>query len=67
MKDRNKIIIGLTSAAILIGVGALIAGRKKKQCKNTRLDKIADEGYETAGDILYPMRGGFFKKNWALN
>ena len=67
MKDRNKIIIGIATATILVGISLLVVGKKKKQCENTRLDKIADEGYETAGDILYPIRSNFFKRGWALN
>ena len=55
MKNKDKIIIAIASVAIL-GCAVVIFGLKRKSnIKNERLDRIADEGYETAGDILYPI------------
>lgn len=52
MKTRNRILIGLAAASL---VGAIIFVIRKK---NTRkmLKQIADEGYETAHDILFPNK-----------
>ena len=48
MKKTLKIIAGL---AIATGVGILIVHEIKTRRK---LKRVADDGYETAHDILYP-------------
>jgi len=52
MKTRSKILLG---AALVAVVGMVIYAIRRK---NTRkmLDQIADEGYETAHDVLYPNK-----------
>lgn len=52
MRNRNFIIIGIASLAF-IGLTVLFT---KKTIKTVRLTKIADAGYETAADILYPEK-----------
>jgi hypothetical protein len=52
MRNSEKIIV-VTAAATLIGV-ALIAIDKIRI--RMFLNNIADEGYETAHDILYPKK-----------
>lgn len=52
MKE-SKFTIGLAST-IVIGVLAYLLIRRQKQQKR-RLVRVADEGYETAYDILYPL------------
>lgn len=61
MKKRQILIIGITSIAA-IGLVLLLAGRTKKHRIMERLDKIAEEGYETAGDILFPSAQPLYKK-----
>ena len=39
-----------------------IVGKTKKDRMWERLDKIAEEGYETAADILYPLKGTWTKR-----
>ena len=60
MKNRQIIIIGITSIAA-IGLVILLAGRTKKHRILERLDKIAEEGYETAGDILFPANKQLYR------
>ena len=60
MKNRHIVIIGITSLAT-IGLIILLAGKTKKYRIRERLDKIADEGYETAGDILFPFNKPLYK------
>lgn len=53
MKSRNLLIgigIGLTALVVI----RFVRTRKKREKKRVH---IANEGYETAEDILYPKRG----------
>lgn len=56
MKDSSKILIGITLFASALGLFLFLSGKKVKKEMNMRLDMIADEGYETAGDILFPQK-----------
>jgi hypothetical protein len=67
MKDRNKLIIGITSLVVTVGLIIFLAGRKQKKTRLYRLERIADEGYETAGDILFPGRYTFKRQRTAFN
>jgi len=60
MKKNDIIILGITSIAT-IGLIVLLAGRTKKHRIMERLEKIAEEGYETAGDILFPQNKPLYK------
>ena len=51
MKTRNKIILA-TAAIAVTGLIVYAASRHKKT--NKMLTEIADEGYETAPDVLFP-------------
>jgi hypothetical protein len=62
MKNRDKILVGITAVAA-IGLVVLLAGKVKRYKTMERLDRIAEEGYETAGDILYPLKTPFYKRN----
>lgn len=61
MKSRQILIMGVTSIAV-IGLVVLLAGKAKKHRVMERLDKIAEEGYELAEDILYPSSKPLYKK-----
>lgn len=50
MKKSTKTMIGI-AALTAIGVASYVISRQKK---HNRLSHIADEGYETAHDVLYP-------------
>ena len=56
MKTK-KILTGLIVAGVVTAVATVVAAKltkKNKEKKYKRLDVIADEGYETAHDILFP-------------
>ena len=53
MKKTSKILIGVGLAAIATG---LIIYTVRRQRSNQRHARIADEGYETAHDILFPAK-----------
>lgn len=53
MKSR-KVLIGIGIGLTALVVIQFIRTRKKKERKRVH---IANEGYETAEDILYPRRG----------
>ncbi len=61
MKNRHIIILGITSIAA-ISLVVLLGIRTKKHRTMERLDKIAEEGYEIAEDILYPSSKPLYKK-----
>ena len=52
MKKSTKTMIGI-AALTAIGIASYIISRQKKQ---NRLSHVADEGYETAHDVLYPHK-----------
>lgn len=55
MKTR-RILIGVTAAAIVAGVIIKVAARRRHRTGSKRLSMIAEEGYETAHDILFPRK-----------
>ena len=59
MKTRH-IIAGLLTIAVLT---ILVQEVKKKEVRK-RLDDVADAGYETAHDILYPLSRKRVKRSW---
>lgn len=61
MRNREKLLIGIT-AVLAVGLAIFITGKTKKDRMLQRLDKIADEGYETAADILYPLKNPWIKR-----
>jgi len=52
MKTSNKILLGVAAVAVA-GLVVYAASRKKSK---RMLDQIADEGYETAHDVLFPNK-----------
>jgi hypothetical protein len=55
MKATTKLLLAIGAAA---ATGLIIYAFRRHQRHETdrRLDKVADEGYETAHDILFPDR-----------
>lgn len=52
MKNSSKIAVALA----VVGIAAIAVTVARKVNTKKMLTKIADEGYETAQDILYPDR-----------
>lgn len=52
MKTQNKILFGLAAAAV---VGLVVYAIRRKNTKRMLKD-IAEEGYETAHDVLFPNK-----------
>jgi hypothetical protein len=52
MKKKEIILI----AATVVAVSAITMILFKKKKVNDRLNEVADEGYELAHDVLYPLK-----------
>lgn len=57
-KSDSKLIIGLAAIAAF-GLILLLTNKEKKK---KRLQKVAEEGYETASDILFPNKSKSSRK-----
>lgn len=58
MKKTNKLLIGVGIVAL---TGLIIYAMRRDQ-SNRELERIADEGYETANDILFPETKPFRRR-----
>lgn len=65
MNKNNKIYIGIALAATA-GLLVLLTFKKKKQTKQRRLSRVSDEGYETAHDVLFPLKIKRLKRDRAM-
>ncbi len=52
MKTSNKILLGVAA----IAVAGLVVYAVKRKKTHRMLDQIAEEGYETAPDVLFPNK-----------
>ncbi len=52
---KNKWTIGITTTT-LIAAGLVTYFLLQKSATQKKLDTIADAGYETAYDVLYPLK-----------
>lgn len=55
MSKINKLYIGIALAASA-GLLVLLTFKKKKQKKQRRMNLVSEEGYETAHDVLFPLK-----------
>ena len=53
MNSKKGIIISLASIVIATGLVLLFSSKNKTR---RRLTQISDEGYETAHDVLFPLK-----------
>jgi len=59
MKLSTKLIISITAtAAVATATGLLISNVRTKKRNKCMLNAVSNEGYETAGDILFPEKEG---------
>ena len=61
MSRTSKTILGVAS---ITAIGMIVYMRYKKQMKKQQaiLDRVADEGYETAYDVLYPLKPNVLRR-----
>lgn len=62
MTTKNKVLIGVAS---LTTIGLVIYLSFKKQARKQQAqisERVSDEGYETAYDVLYPLKKNRFGK-----
>lgn len=60
MKNSYRILLGVASLAA-VGVIIILAQRGKNETMRKRTQEVADEGYELAYDVLYPLRNKRFR------
>lgn len=65
MSKNNKLYIGIALAATA-SLLALLTFKQKKQKKQRRLSRVSDEGYETAHDVLFPLKIKRLKRDRAM-
>ncbi|HZI00194.1 MAG TPA: hypothetical protein VEX63_03540 [Flavisolibacter sp.] len=58
MKLSTKIIIGITATVALASATSIYLQNAKRKRNKRMLHVVSNEGYETAGDILFPKREG---------
>jgi len=58
MKLSTKIIIGITATAALASAASIYLQNARHKRNKRMLHLVSNEGYETAGDILFPKREG---------
>lgn len=64
-KKNTLILLGLTVAFTVTTVVLISSIKKKRRNMQLQKQEIADEGYETAYDILYPLKKQQWRKNKA--
>ncbi|MCP9752766.1 hypothetical protein [Ferruginibacter sp. HRS2-29] len=52
----NKLALGILAGAALVAASMVLAKNRRKKVSRM-LSEVAEEGYETAHDILYPGKG----------
>ena len=62
MKSKN-ITLGIASTIAAVGIGVAVYLIRRNQLQKTQAEMaVADAGYETAYDVLYPMQNYRRKK-----
>ena len=62
-KKNTFILLGLTVVLTVTTVVLISSIKKKRRTVQLQKQEIADEGYETAYDILYPLKKQQWRKN----
>ncbi len=65
MKKTDR-IMGLVFLGVAIASVVSVACNVRKQRSHHRLSEVANEGYETAHDIIFPNKNGRFKSKRLL-
>jgi hypothetical protein len=59
MKKTNKFLLGVAAAAAIGFIFYTLRNRRQSDLRHAR---VADEGYETAHDVLFPDKKGRSRK-----
>lgn len=62
-KQKTILITSLVAATVATGVTIYLYRRNRSYNRIKRTERVANEGYETAEDILYPLRNR--KRKWS--
>lgn len=62
-KQNTLILIGITAALTVTTLVLFTSLKKKRKVLQFQKQEVADEGYETAFDILYPLKSPQWRKN----
>lgn len=60
---KNKYTIGITSTLIAAGIVAYFLLQKNASQKKEETVAVSDAGYETAYDVLYPLKTPRFRRS----
>ncbi len=65
-KKTNKILFTILPIVVVTGIILLLASKKRKHKNFIQKEQISEEGYETAGDILFPpkYKASKYKSEW---
>jgi hypothetical protein len=62
-KKNTLILIGVTTALTVTTFVLVTRIKKKRKFLQLQKQEVADEGYETAFDILFPLQSPQWRKN----
>ena len=62
-KQKTILITSIVAATVATGVTIYLYRRNRSNNRVKRTERVANEGYETAEDILYPLRNR--KRKWS--
>ncbi len=62
-KKNTLILIGVTAALTVTTFVLVTRFKKKRKFLQLQRQEVADEGYETAFDILFPLKSPQWRKN----
>lgn len=62
-KKNTLILIGVTAALTVTTFVLVTRFKKKRKFLQLQRQEVADEGYETAFDILFPLQSPQWRKN----
>lgn len=60
-KQKTILITSIIAAGVATGVTIYLFRKNRSAKKSSRQERVSDEGYETAEDILYPLRN---RRRW---
>jgi hypothetical protein len=62
-KQKTILITSIIAAGVATGVTIYLFRKSRSNKNSNRKERVSDEGYETAEDILFPLRK---RRKWQL-